>query len=474
MKDWYCKMIDVDVLIVGGGIIGCSAARELSKFNLNVVLMEKETDICSGQSKANTAIIHGGYDAKPGTLKARYNVRGNRMFGRLCKELDVPLRWNTSLVLAFSEKDVPQLEALRQQGIRNGVTGLSIIGRDEINRREPHVSKKTVAALLSKQSGILSPFKFTIANAENAAENGVVFHRNAEVFGIKREESKWIVKSTIGTFRAKAVLNCAGVYTDTFNNQVSAVRYEILPRRGQYYLLDKKYAKQFHASIFQLPTHMGKGTVISPTVDGTVLVGPTAEDIMNRDDTRTTVEGLKKVFSSGKKIWEELPLQDAIKSFAGVRAHCNQNDFILGEAPDAPFFFNALGVESPGLTAAPAIALDLARQVSERLHATCKMDFQPFHHSIPTFEGMREKQKRRICTEHPGDEVIVCQCEGVTRWEIREAIRRPVGARTIDGIKRRVRAGMGSCQARLCAIQINEILEEELTSTFAHTALKFK
>ncbi len=455
-------MVMLDVLIIGGGVVGCTTARMLAGYQLKTALLEKASDICEGESKANTAIVHGGYDAKPHTMKAKYNVMGNGMFQKMCSELDVPLKWNTSLVVAFSEDGIPKLEELKHQGEMNGVPNLSVIGREELRKREPNISPAACAALLVETGGIVCPYELTVANAENAAENGVRFYRNAPVTGIQKGEDCWIVQSGAGTFTAKAVVNCAGLYSDEINNMVSEDKIHILPRRGEYYILDKKYADVFHASVFQLPTKMGKGILVTPTVDGTILVGPTAEDLDVRDDTRTTSEGLAKAIRFGSLTWEHIPMRDVITTFSGIRAHCDRDDFVLGEAPDAPMFFNAVGVESPGLTSSPAIGRYLADLVAEKLHAKVNPNYNPIRKGIPKFREMTNEERAKAIASNPDYAKVVCRCETVTEAEIREAIRRPVGARTIDGIKRRTRAGMGRCQAGFCTPRTVEILSEEL------------
>jgi glycerol-3-phosphate dehydrogenase len=452
----------MDVIIVGGGAVGCSVARNLARYDLRTALLEKASDICEGQSKANTAIVHGGYDAKPGTLKARFNVLGNLMYEEICSELDVPLKWNTSLVVAFSEDGIPKLEELKKQGEENGVKKLSVIGQEELRRREPNIGQQACAALLVETGGIVCPYELTAANAENAAENGVLFYRNTPVERIEKGDGCWIVKSGGRSFSARAVINCAGLYSDQINNMVSENKFRITPRRGEYYIIDKKYAGLFHASIFQLPTKMGKGILVTPTVDGTILIGPTAEDIDNCFDTRTTAEGLAKAVKFGSVTWENIPMRDVITTFSGIRAHCDRDEFILGEAPDAPLFFNAGGVESPGLTASPAIGKYLADLVAEKLNAGPNDHFNPIRRAIPKFREMTDSQRRDAIAFNPDYAKIVCRCETVTEAEIREAIRRPVGARTVDGVKRRTRAGMGRCQAGFCTPRTVQILCEEL------------
>lgn len=451
-----------DVLIIGGGVIGCAVARELSRYDLKILLLEKAADICAGQSRANTAIIHGGYDALPGTLKAKFNVEGNRMFERVCSELEVSHKWNTSLVVSFDKEDDPKLQGLLERGEKNGVPGLSIIGADEIRRREPHISPKATAALLVTNGGIVCPYGLTIAYAENAAHNGVEFRRGVGVTGLTRENDVWNVTTNAGTFTAKAVVNCAGIHSDEINNMVSEEKFHITPRRGEYYIVDKKYSGYFHAAIFQLPTKMGKGILVAPTVDGTLLIGPTAEDIDKKDDNRTTSFGLDKVIKGASITWEDLPRRAFITTFAGVRAHSNTDDFIIGEAPDAKNFFNAGGVESPGLSSAPAIGTHLAELIADKLGAKPNAKFDPIRHAIPAFREMSNEARARAISANPDYAKVVCRCETVTEAEIRQAIRRPVGARTLDGIKFRVRAGMGRCQAGFCTPRTVEILCEEL------------
>lgn len=452
----------LDVLIIGGGVVGSAIARELARYQLDIALLERTADICNGQSKANTAIVHGGYDAKPGTQKAKYNVLGNTMMPQVCKELGVPYENNQSLVVSFSPDGRPQLEKLLHQGELNGVPGLSIIDREELRRREPNIGNTAYEALLVETGGIVCPYELTVGYAENAAENGVTFYRSAEVTKVEHLDSFFRVYTRFGTFDSRAVVNAAGLYSDFINNQLSQHQYHIHPRRGEYYLVDKTYAGTFKASIFQLPTVMGKGILVSPTVDGTLLIGPTAEDIEDKDDSRTTKEGLKKVLDAAALTWERIPGRSFITTFSGIRAHCDADDFVLGEAQDVPLFFNALGVESPGLTSAPAIAVDLAGEVAHKLGVQRKPDFNPIRKSIPTFREMSHTQRAAAIAANPDYAKIICRCEQVTEAEIRECIRRPVGATTLDGVKRRTRAGMGRCQAGFCTALVVDILSNEL------------
>jgi glycerol-3-phosphate dehydrogenase len=452
----------IDVIIIGGGVVGCGVARELARYDLDLVVLEKTDDISNGQSKANTAIVHGGYDAHPGTAKAKFNVLGNKMMAEVCAELDVPFQRNTSMILSFSSDGHDKLAALQKQGEVNGVQEMHIINQEELRKREPNIGSSAYEALVIEAGGIVCPYELTQAFAENAAMNGVRFYREAEVTAVEKHESGWKVTSTAGTFTAKAVVNCAGLYADEINNMVSEEKYTIMPRRGEYYIVDKKYADTFHASLFQLPTEMGKGVLVTPTVDGTILIGPTAEDIDDKTDTRTTAEGLAKALRLAGLTWEQIPTRAFITTFSGLRAHCNRDDFVVGEAPDAPLFFNAGGIESPGLTSSPAIAKYLAECVAEKLGAAENKSFNPIRKGIPKFREMTDEQRARAISVNPDYAKIVCRCEMVTEAEIREAIRRPVGARTVDGIKRRTRTGMGRCQAGFCTPKTLQILSEEL------------
>ena len=451
----------MNCIIIGGGIVGCATARELSKFDIKITLLEKTADICNGQSKANTAIVHAGHDAIPGTLKAKFNVLGNGMFDEICGELDVPFKRNTSLVVSFDENDDSKLEELMERGKQNGVHQLSIINHDEILHREPNINIAATKALLAETGGIVCPYELTQAYAENAAINGVEFIRNAPVTEIIKVGEQWQITADEKTYSADVVINCAGLFADEINNMVSSDHFSTHPRRGEYYLIDKKYSNAFHAAIFQVPTKMGKGILVAKTVDGTILLGPTADDIEWNEDTRSTAAGLSKVMYGAKITWPTVPGRAIITTFSGNRAHCDRNDFIIGESPDAANFFNAAGIESPGLTSAPAIGRFLAESIARKYDLNKNVSFNPIRKGIPKFREMSNSEREEIIQKNPDYGKVVCRCEMVTEGEIREAIRRPVGARTMDGIKRRTRAGMGRCQAGFCTPRVMEILCEE-------------
>ncbi len=458
-----------DVIVIGGGVIGCAVARELSRYSLDIMLLEKQDDICMGSSKANTAIVHAGFDAKVGSNKAKFNVLGCAMYEKLCEDLEVPYRRNTSLVIAFEGEDLSMLDELKARGEKNGVPGLSIIDRDELRLREPNVGPTAVAALLAETGGLVCTFRMTIALAENAAANGVRFKMNAGVRTVRPAEGGWeVVLDDGGVYKAKAIVNCAGVESGRLNNEVSTWKMQILPRRGEYYLTDQSNSGLFQATMFQMPSKMGKGIVVVETIDGNMLLGPTSDDLdpdTQAYDSRTTSGGLKVVLDSASRTWADIPRNKFITNFSGIRARSSTDDFVIGEAQDAPGFFNAAGIESPGLTSAPAIGAHLAKLVAQKLEAGFKKDFNPKRAAIKSFKESNPEERRALIAKDPAYGRIICRCETITEAEVRQAIRRDVGARNLDAIKRRVRAGAGRCQAGFCCPRVTEILCEELGKT---------
>lgn len=454
-----------DVIIIGGGIAGCCIARELSRYALGLLVLEKEEDVCCGTSKANSAIIHAGHDAKPGSLKARFNVEGNAMMDRLSKELDFPFQRNGSLVLCFDPAQLPDLEALAERGRQNGVPGLKIVAGEELRQLEPALSDQAAAALFCPTGGIVCPFHMTIAYAENAFENGAQFLFNTAVQKIlpgTAPESWRIITASGESFETRCIINAAGVYADELHNMVSSRRLSITPRRGEYQLLDKKAGTLVSHTIFQLPGKMGKGVLVTPTVHGNLLVGPTAENLSDKEAVSTTQAGLSDVMEKGALSVPSLPQNLTITSFAGLRASEAGGDFVIGEAADAPGFFDCAGIESPGLSSAPAIGVFLAKQVAAKLGLCENPDFNPYRKGIPCVASATPEELRALIAQDPSYGVVVCRCETVTEGEIKNAIRRPLGARSLDGVKRRTRAGMGRCQAGFCSPKVMELLRQEL------------
>lgn len=453
---------DFDVIIIGGGVAGCAIARELSRYDLSVCLLEKCEDVCSGTSKANSAIVHAGFDAKPGSLKAKMNVAGSRMMPQLAKDLDIPFRRNGSLVLCFSEEDLPALEDLRRRGEENGVPGLRIIDANELRAMEPNISENAVAALHAPTGGIVCPFELTLALAENAHANGVEFRFNAQVNAIARSENGFILQTSAGEFSCRYAVNAAGVYADAIHNMVSADPIEIIPRKGDYCLLDKDCSAHVSATVFQLPGKLGKGILVTPTVHGNLLIGPTAADMDDKENTATTAAELGSVIEKSALSVKNIPYNKVITSFSGLRAHCTKNDFILGEAQDCEGFFDAAGIESPGLSAAPAVGVHMADLIAKKANAVLKKDFIATRKGVVHLAGMPEEERAEMIRKNPLYGSIVCRCEQVSEGEIVDAIRRPLGAKSLDGLKRRVRTGMGRCQAGFCTPRLMEILAREL------------
>lgn len=455
-----------DCLIIGAGVTGCSIARALSKFKVNACVLEKEEDVCFGTSKANSAIIHAGFDAAHGSLMAKMNVLGNRLMDQLAKDLDIPFRRNGSLVVCLSEEDRPKLLALYQRGVDNGVEGHRIFTREETLEMEPNLSEDIVGALYAPTGGIVCPFQMTIALAENACENGVQFFFNTKVFNIVKIPEGFRIETNRGEYRTKCVVNAAGVYADEVHNMVSGKKMKITPRRGDYLILDKNTGSLVDKTIFTVPGKLGKGVLVSPTIHGNLIVGPTAIDIEDKDATATTKDGMDEVISKASLILKALPFRQVIASFAGLRAHEAGHEFILGEAEDVGGFFDAAGIESPGLSSAPAIGQVVAALIREKMGLEINSSFNPIRKGIVDPKELSMEERNNLIQKNPAYGTIICRCESVTEGEIIESIRRPLGAKSLDGVKRRTRAGTGRCQAGFCAPKVMEILARERNIPF--------
>lgn len=465
MRDIMSREREFDVLIVGAGVSGSAVARELSKKRLRIAVLDKASDICEGTSKANSGIAHAGFDAKPKTLKAKLNIRGSQMMEGLAKELDFPYKRNGSLVLCFDETEIEKLEELKKRGIANGVEGLEIINKEQILEMEPSVSSKVVAALYAPTGAIICPFGLNLALAENAASNGVRFFLKTMVENIQRSHEGFEVMTSQGCFYAKVIVNAAGVYADQLHNMVSKEddKLEITPRKGEYLLYDKKVGNIVTHTLFQLPTVLGKGVLVTPTVHGNLLTGPTAGDVEDKDDVTVTAEGITKILQKSADSMDKVPSTDVITSFAGLRAHEKEGDFVIGQVKGVLGFFDVAGIESPGLTCAPAIGEYVASMVSEYLQAAENENFFGFRKGIVSMAQMTVKEQQKLIWDNPAYANVVCRCEMITEGEILSAIHRPLGATTVDGVKRRTRAGMGRCQSGFCFPKVLEILARELS-----------
>ncbi len=451
-----------DIIIVGGGVTGVAVAREISRYYAKVCLIEREEDLCCGTSKANSAIIHAGYDAHEGSLKAKLNVEGSSLVPQLATELDFQYENNGSMVVCVNESELPKLQALLERGIANGVQGLKVISGDQARALEPSLSAQVVGALHVPTGGIVCPFGMTIALGENAAANGVEFHFNTTVTGFVKGDGCWTIHTTQGDYRAKCIVNAAGVYSDMLHNMVSSKSLKITPRRGEYMLLDKDTSYYAKHTIFQLPGKLGKGVLVTPTVHGNTLVGPTALDIDDREGTNTTMSGMDAIKKGLSVTFDSPPLSQVITSFAGLRAHEQGGDFYIGEADGASGFFDCVGIESPGLSAAPAIGKMLAGLLQTKLKLEEKKNFIATRKGIINPAALTFAERQKLIADNPIYGRTICRCEGITEGEIRAAICRPLGAKSLDGVKRRVRAGMGRCQGGFCAPKVMEILAEEL------------
>lgn len=452
-----------DIIIIGGGVVGCAVARLLSRYEADIALLEGASDVAEGASKANSGIVHAGFDAKPGTLKAKLNVEGARMYPALCAEVDAPYGQPGAMVLAFTEEERGTIRTLYEQGVANGVEGLRVIEREEVLSLEPNVNPDVVCALLAPTSGITSPYELTCALADHAAVNGVDFLLDTFVQSVQPGSEGYLLETTRGPMEARIVINCAGVDSARLHNQLCPQKpLTIIPRKGEYYLLDHTKPLAFSMTLFQTPTKMGKGVLVSPTVHGNLLLGPSAIDVEDGTAVETTAEALKLVADAARKTWPGESLRGVITTFAGIRAHEANGDFVIGAVEGAPGAYETVGIESPGLTSAPAIAEMLVEQIARENNLSEKAEWKPAPRREKPFYAMTLEERVAIVQKDPSYGTLVCRCEEVTEAEIRAAIRRPVGARTIDAVKRRTRAGMGRCQGGFCSPRVLEILSEEL------------
>lgn len=451
-----------DVVVIGAGVVGALISRELSKLDIRVAMLDKCNDVAMGTTKANSAIVHGGFDAMNGTLKAKLNVRGTELMPKICAEMSVPYRNNGSLVLAFSEKEMEHVHTLYERGVKNGVPRLSVIGKDEVLNMEPQVSSEVVGALLSASAGIVCPYELTIAAAEVAVTNGVEFLRNCAVTAIAEQDGEFVLSTTLGEITAKYVVNAAGIHSDDIARMIGDDSISLVARKGEYYLLDKSFGYMADHTIFQCPNEMGKGVLVTPTVDGNLLIGPSALDVDDKEDVDTTPDGLDFVVSKAKKSVPALNIRGAITSFAGMRAHPVTDDFIIGFSEKNDRFLNVAGIESPGLSAAPAIAEMVAGLLREKAALTEKNAYTMTRKAPVRFRHMTKAEREALIAGNKAYGRIICRCETITEGEIIDAIKAPAGARDVDGVKRRTRAGMGRCQGGFCGSKVVEILSREL------------
>lgn len=450
----------VDVVIVGGGVCGCSLLYELSRYKLSAVLVEKENDVSVGTTKANSAIVHAGYDPHPGTKMARYNVEGNALVKELCEKLDVPYQQIGSLVLAFDADQDALVRELFDRGTQNGVPGMKVLSAEEVREMEPNVSPEVTSALYAPSAGIVSPWELAIALAETAVKNGAQVELNSEVTSIQPIDGGFRVTAGGKEIDTRFVVNAAGIWSDKINDMAAPHTFTVSANKGEYFLLDKSQGTLVNHVIFQCPSKVGKGVLVSPTVHGNLIVGPNAEDA-EKDDLGTTGDGLAFVRKMALRSVPDINFRDSIRNFAGLRANTEIDDFLVGET-DQKGFFNIAGIKSPGLTSAPAIARDMVRMLGEAgLALDPKETFVDERHVV-RFKHLSHEERAAAIAKNPLYGQIVCRCETITEGEIVDALHRPLPPCSIDGVKRRCGSGMGRCQGGFCGPRVQQIIAREL------------
>lgn len=452
-----------DVAIIGAGVIGCAIARELSRYNCKAILIEKENDVAMGTTCANSAIIHAGYDPKPGTLMAKYNVPGNRMAGEICEELDVPFSRCGSFVLAFDENDMETVRRLFENGTANGVPEMKILSGNEVREIEPNVSESCVGALYAPTAGIINPWQFALAMAEQAVENGVDLKLSFEVVGIEKENGNFVISGKNGEkVETKFVVNAAGVYSDDIAGMVGDKSFSIESSKGQYYILDKNQGELFSHVMFQCPGPLGKGILVSPTIHGNLMVGPDANPGSGKDNISTDRKGLDKVIEASRKTTNAVNFRECVRNFAGVRSEPSTRDFIIGFSEADSHFMNVAGIKSPGLSSSPAIAEDAVRMLLEAGVPSDKKENFIGGRKHLRFKELSPKEKAAAIAKNPAYGHVVCRCETVTEGEIIDALHGVIVPKTVDGVKRRCGAGMGRCQGGMCGPKVLSIIAREL------------
>ena len=457
--------METDVLIIGGGVIGSAIARELSKYKIKLTLIEKEADIAfGGPTKANTGIVHAGYDDEPGTIEAELCVRGNRLWSTVASELAIPFKRSGSFVVALEDSDIKILETLKLQGSLNKVPDLEIIEGTSLFGAEPNLNTNAIAGLSAPSAGIISPYEAAIALAENARENGARILLETEALSIAVTNGKVkSVKTDKGEINPSRIVNAAGLFSDKISSMVGLSDFQILPRKGEYLIYDNALGEFVKHPLFPVPTPISKGILVSPTVDGNMLVGPNACDVNDKDDSTTTSCGIEEILTGAYRLVPRLEekLNLVISSFAGLRPEPSSGDFIIKDYEEVEGFINVAGIKSPGLTSAPAIAETVAGIINKGNILESRSDFDP--NRKPLIHPLRNANivnTTELLTENPSYRHVVCRCERVTEGEIIEALHR--GAGTLDGIKYRTRAGMGRCQGGFCAPHIIGIISREL------------
>nr|WP_296092278.1 NAD(P)/FAD-dependent oxidoreductase [uncultured Dorea sp.] len=457
-------MDKMNVVVIGAGAVGCAIARELSKYEIDVTVVDKRDDVGGDASKSNSAIIHTGYDASPGTLESQLVVAANPMYDKLTKDLDVPFKRIGAILPAFTEEQFEKLPAIKEKAFKNHVYDVEYLSREEILKKEPELNPDVKGGLYIPRESIIDPFILVQALAENANENGVKFLLNTEVTGIKVEDGAVKeVETTAGTIETDYVVNAAALHCDDIAAMVGKADYKVVARRGQFYILDKNTTCKVSNIVLPIPTKVTKGKLMTPTIHGNMLVGPTAEDLDDKVDVSVTTEGLNSIYADVSKMIPNVNIRDTITQYSGLRPNRNPEGLHVDTYEDLKGYVNLSGVRSTGLT----LSVSMGKYVVERLKGIgceliLKENYKAVRKGIPRFHELSREEQEKLIAENPAYGTIVCRCETITEGEILDAIHRPLGARTVDAVKRRVRAGMGRCQGGFCGPKVIEILAREL------------
>lgn len=452
----------IDVTVIGCGVIGAATAAMLAKYDLSVMVLEAQNDVATGTTKANSAIIHAGYDPEPETQMARLNVEGNRLCKEWAKQLDVPCKEIGSLVLAFDEADLAMIEELYRRGVANGVPELKLLAAEELRAMEPNLSHEVKGALLAPSAAVISPWDFCLALAETAVKNGAQLKRSAPVTAIEKIEGGYRLHTPQGAVESRMVVNAAGVFADKVHDMIAPHAFTTHPSRGEYYLMDKSQGALVDHVVFQCPNKDGKGVLVSPTVHGNLIVGPNAEPVAEGDDVAVTADGLAFVRRQAAKSVPEINYRDSIRNFAGVRAVTDQPDFVIAEAEGAPGFIDLGGIKSPGLSSAPAIALQAVELLGKAGLTLKEKENYVFERREIRFKELSSDEKAKLVEKSPAYGRVICRCETITEGEIIAALHSPIPPVSVDGVKRRCNAGMGRCQGGFCGPRVQEIIAREL------------
>lgn len=451
-----------DVIIVGGGVIGCAIARELSKYKLRTVLLEKNNDVCNETSAANSAIVHSGYDPLPNSLKAQMNVLGNSMYPQMCKELDVPFIQNGSLTIATTDDEMNTLLSLQKRANENKVE-TKILSSEEVLKLEPQLNKDIKGALFAPTCGIVNPFELTVALMENAIDNGVELLLNHEVNNIKiNENSVSVFCKNDKELECKVLINAAGLFADDINAFVDKESFTITPRKGQYFVLDHFDLNFVKHTLFMVPSDKGKGVLVTPTTSGNYLIGPSSDFVDDKQDLSTTKDILDSVRSQASRIIENIPYANLIRQYSGLRAVSSTGDFIIEHSKVSKNLINVAGIQSPGLASCPAIALKVVELLKECMPLNVNEEFNPIRRKVYRLKEMSLEDKNKLISENPQFGHIVCRCEKISEGEIVDCIHRNCGATTVKGVKKRCRPGFGKCQGAMCEASVIKILAREL------------